>query len=346
MANRYWVEVLGLGSGNWVGDLHWSETSGGIGGASDPTSDDNVFFDANSFPSGTGTVTVNVTANCKDMDWTGAGNNPTLAGSATLYVYGNVTIPAGVMVWSHTGALYSSSTILSNWDVQVTISASHFYRYGLGGTTNLVSPFTTTGEFNPLRGTVVTNGNAISCSAFSDGGTTAAYTLTLGNTVVTCASFSLSGTGGITITANTATINCSGNFTGGNITTYNIINLTGATSAVSGDFTCAQLNLDSATTQTITFTAGQTITVTTSAALSGSAGHVHMIVSSSPETAYTIALPSACIKKIRYVDITDCVATGARVLLDSTCTDSGRNVGLVDSVGGVARANVATINGV
>ena len=46
MANRYWV----LGSGTWdtTTTTNWSTTSGGLGGASAPTSADDVIFDANS----------------------------------------------------------------------------------------------------------------------------------------------------------------------------------------------------------------------------------------------------------------------------------------------------------
>jgi len=44
MADRYWVG----GSGNWDDPLKWSTTSGGAGGASVPTSPDDVYFDANS----------------------------------------------------------------------------------------------------------------------------------------------------------------------------------------------------------------------------------------------------------------------------------------------------------
>jgi len=53
MANRYWVG----GSGDYTNTARWSTSSGGVGGASVPTANDDVFFDANS--SGTSfTVTI------------------------------------------------------------------------------------------------------------------------------------------------------------------------------------------------------------------------------------------------------------------------------------------------
>lgn len=64
MANRFWVG----GTGNWdaATTTHWSATSGGAGGASVPTSSDNVTFDSASNASGY-TVTLTATANCLDL---------------------------------------------------------------------------------------------------------------------------------------------------------------------------------------------------------------------------------------------------------------------------------------
>jgi len=45
MADRYWVGNSGL----WTDTAHWAATSGGTGGESVPTEDDDVFIDANSF---------------------------------------------------------------------------------------------------------------------------------------------------------------------------------------------------------------------------------------------------------------------------------------------------------
>ena len=73
MANRYWVG----GTGTWDNTIgtKWSDTSGGTGGASVPTKNDDVFFDANS---GSGTVTTSATGylpgtgpRTKNLDLTG-----------------------------------------------------------------------------------------------------------------------------------------------------------------------------------------------------------------------------------------------------------------------------------
>ena len=76
MANRYWV---GNG-GNWDDTSHWSTSSGGSGGASVPTQDDDVYFDANSFTTSGQTVHCRYAGNphyCKNVDWSGVTDNPT-----------------------------------------------------------------------------------------------------------------------------------------------------------------------------------------------------------------------------------------------------------------------------
>lgn len=62
MADRYYINATGAGfpprsGSSWNDTSHWSTSSGGAGGASVPTSSDNVFFDSNSF-AGPGGATV------------------------------------------------------------------------------------------------------------------------------------------------------------------------------------------------------------------------------------------------------------------------------------------------
>jgi hypothetical protein len=102
MADRYWVG----GTASWDGTAgtKWATTSGGAGGASVPTSADNVFFTA---ASGTVTVTVSATANCANLNFTGF--TGTLAGTSSILIYGSVVIVAGMTI-THTGTLYFSAT--------------------------------------------------------------------------------------------------------------------------------------------------------------------------------------------------------------------------------------------
>ena len=97
MANVYWH---GDG-GNWSDFTnHWFNATDGGGGShgAAPGTDDNAIFDLNSFDSASQTVTVDATASCLDMDWTGATNNPTLGGSSLLNIYGSLTFIAAMTV--------------------------------------------------------------------------------------------------------------------------------------------------------------------------------------------------------------------------------------------------------
>lgn len=98
MASRtlYWVG----GSGDWNDRSHWSETSGGSGGACIPFIADNVVFDHLSGLNA-GTVTTSGNAYCHDMMWT-----PTLTGNPIfnestindLRLYGSVVLNPNVTI--------------------------------------------------------------------------------------------------------------------------------------------------------------------------------------------------------------------------------------------------------
>lgn len=92
MANRYWIG----GTGSWNDIVHWSSTSGGTPGASEPISSDDVFFDSNSFHSLGQIVTVTPNAVCKDMIWNGSTNSPVLQVDNNFNVYGSIKFISGV----------------------------------------------------------------------------------------------------------------------------------------------------------------------------------------------------------------------------------------------------------
>ena len=101
MANRYYVN----GTGSINDTFHWSLTSGGAGGASIPTSTDNVFFD-NGSSAGSYVVTLNATFNCLDLDFT---NTKTCTFTSSVYsanIYGSLTLWTG-LTWSFTGTAYT-----------------------------------------------------------------------------------------------------------------------------------------------------------------------------------------------------------------------------------------------
>lgn len=102
MANRYWVG----GTATWDNTVgtKWAATSGGAGGASVPTSADDVFFDAAS----TGTCTIiSTNTGAKSINCTGF--TGTITGNGAITISGSVTLSAG-MTFSHTGVKTFNST--------------------------------------------------------------------------------------------------------------------------------------------------------------------------------------------------------------------------------------------
>lgn len=90
MANRFWVG----GSGTWdnTNTTNWATTSGGAGGASAPTTADNVFFDSNSGTAATITV-----------DSTAVSANTTINKSdIILSLFGNATLVTAAQVLTFT----------------------------------------------------------------------------------------------------------------------------------------------------------------------------------------------------------------------------------------------------
>lgn len=102
MADRYWVG----GTANWDGTAgtKWATTSGGAGGASVPTTADDVFFSALS--TGTCTITTGNTG-AKSINCTGF--TGTITGTVAISVAGSITLVAG-QTYTHTGTVTFSGT--------------------------------------------------------------------------------------------------------------------------------------------------------------------------------------------------------------------------------------------
>jgi hypothetical protein len=116
MPNRYWVG--GAGTWNATNTANWSATSGGAGGESAPTTDDDVFFDSNSNGASAFTVSIATGAAAKSIDCTGftrtlgGTGNSTVAGSVTL-VAGMGYTNSGTMTFTGTGTLTTAGKTFS-----------------------------------------------------------------------------------------------------------------------------------------------------------------------------------------------------------------------------------------
>lgn len=212
MADRFWRG----GAGTWdtTSTTNWSATSGGVGGASVPTTADNVFFDQ----AGAYTVTMTGALACLDITVSAGTVNFATGTSPTLNIRGSMSLLAGT-VWGSTGTITFSSTSTGRTVTTngVTISGSVIFN-GAGGGWTLGSALTLASgrSFSLIAGTFDTSsvGNyAISCGSFNSNAGSP-RTLNLNNSTIT---FGLGVSGnivnftntGITLNAGTSTFSTS-----------------------------------------------------------------------------------------------------------------------------------------
>ena len=245
MADRYWVG----GTAAWDGTAgtKWSTTSGGAGGASVPTSADDVFFDNLS----TGTCTISSgNTGAKSINCTGF--TGTLAGNAVITVSGSVTLAAGMtFTYNGTMTLNGTGTLTSAGKTFGPVNIS-----GSGITVTLGSDITLSSSITLSNGTFTTaNFNLVATQFISVAANT--RVLNLGSSTLTLSgtsAFNLVGSiTALTINAGTSTINATGSnaqiTTGGQLTpAFTLYNVnytnTGSNNAhiISGGFTIQNLS--------------------------------------------------------------------------------------------------------
>jgi len=145
MADRYWVG--GSAIWNTTASTKWSTTSGGAGGASVPTSVDDVFIDA---ASGAVTVTIAANSGAKSINCTGFTGAITSGTAATITVSGSITLVAG-MTFSYVG------TITVNATGTITCAGKSLNRLivnGAGITVACADALTVTGALTLTNGTI------------------------------------------------------------------------------------------------------------------------------------------------------------------------------------------------
>jgi hypothetical protein len=242
MADRYWVG----GSGTWdaTTTTNWATTSGGAGGASAPTFEDNVIFDADSNV-GTDPFTVTVSGSvstpavCNDFTAGSLDGAMTLTfpvASTRLDCYGSMTLPATNFSWTNIGAgsatvfraTSTGKTITTNG---VTLPNMSLIFDGVGGAWTLGSA---------LASSVATRSISVDNGTFNSGNyniTWGALTVNvvgtqvidLGSSTVTAGNsltpVNFTETAGLTFNAGTSTITSSAaspTFNGGGQTFYNV----------------------------------------------------------------------------------------------------------------------------
>lgn len=215
MANRYWVG----GTASWDGTAgtKWSTTSGGAGGASVPTTADDVFFDANS----TGTCTIStIDVSAKSINCTGFAG--TITGNKNITVAGSITLVTA-MAYTHTGTVTFTGTgtltTAGKTFGAVTIN-------GAGITLTLGDALNTdTRTLTVTSGTFDTANYSVSAGGFSSSNSNL-RTINLGSSTVTLASsLNLNTTTNLTFNAGTSQINLNSSsfsLSSGGVTFYNV----------------------------------------------------------------------------------------------------------------------------
>jgi hypothetical protein len=243
MADRFWVG----GSGNWdaTSTTNWSDTSGGAGGASAPTLDDDVYFNVNS-NTGTGAFTITVTgtsaspAVCRDFTASGLDGAMTLTmpNTSTLDIYSSFTLPATNFSVSATTtatitfrATTTGKTITTNG---VSLGSADIVFNGAGGEWTLGSAYTSARNITITAGSFVSANYNLTFNSFATTGTTT-KSASFGSSTITLSGttpINLVSVTGFTLTAGTSAIICSNanpTFAGGGLT-YNNVSFTSTAS--------------------------------------------------------------------------------------------------------------------
>lgn len=340
MAARYWVG----GSAAWNGTAgsKWATSSGGAGGAAEPTSSDDVFFDAAS-----GSVTVTASGfglSCRSLDCNGFTGTLTYSGFAFLGI-GTSTVPASNVMLRFSSSMThtpTSSTVFnfngSNATTQtITTNGNSLPRCQFQGSSasyRFEDDVTFTDQVSLSSSTLNANGKNVTFPASSDGTmTVSSGTLTTtGGTwtfpLTTTTTF-WSRTGGtVSMAGSTIALTASSlnqrTFAGGG-GTYGTLKYTVGSSGhllVTGSSTFDTIWIGA--NNTIKLTSGTTQTITTSLDLYGA-----YLISSSSGSAATLSKTSGIISTDA-VGITDSTATGgATFYAGATSSDNGGNTGWI-----------------
>ena len=320
----YWV---GNG-GNWTDFAnHWATTSGGGAFHTDyPSRFDNVFFDANSFTVADETVTIDLDADCNNMDWTGVTNSPILsqAFGLRLNIYGSAT--------------FTNEVDKRVYSVDLEGSGTHTVTYGDNGDFTILAIFGS-GDFTfqdsvfvglDLQlwdGTLNLNGNPLNTNrdiSLIDG------TLNAGTSNIYCDDFDFSNSSSTpTFNEGTSSVYVSekidiASTTNRSFSFYNLI-LDG-TVEVEGAHTIENLTIEEGSS--VSFEESTTTTVTSDLFLNGTKASPISIGSTLAGTQATLSKASGTVNAT-YLILQDIAATGGATYNATETIDNGNNTGWI-----------------
>jgi hypothetical protein len=307
-------------TGNWADAGTWSDTDGGVAGTTFPVAGDSVYITAN----GNGlTLTIAADAFCDKLICSGANTATIAQGVNGLHIYGDLTL-LSTMTYTGTGDLWlrGSPTNLTTNGLTIPTRIVAF----IGTTLNFMDDCTNSNSWSIrwLKNELNTNNHNLNFSGGIVTGDATAKTLTLGSSNVTCLDFDIeSGASEVTITANTATINSTGGHFHGGGKTFNNVNLTGATSTISGSNTFAKLSFKPAAGQTITFTD----TTTQTADSFERTGTGQIVFQGSAAGGWALTDTDGGTNTFNNLTVSRCTASGATFNATGASLNSGNNNG-------------------
>jgi len=265
----YWDDNATHQWGDTGVDSGWYTATNGGGSQHDPpTATNNVYFDA-----GSPNCTVDAAAYAKTLTTTGFNGTIAIGAYYIILYNGTSTLSATTTITSNAG---ECGIFIGNTGGTVTLNANgatltscNIVEVGVDSLFVLSSDATIRNFYH--YGSLDLGGNTFTCGTVIPGNS-----FFIGSGVLNCSSFSIAA--GRTVTA-TATINCSGNFSGGGVdySSLTAVNLTG-TGLLSGVNTFSNLGVGAS--GVITGTEAQTVTndltVTAGATMTGFTGPITM----------------------------------------------------------------------
>lgn len=340
MADRYWRG----GSGTWnnANTTNWSATSGGAGGASIPTSTDNVFFDANS----TGTCTIAGTVPCANLNFTGFTGTLAQTGTTVIQVYGNLTLVSG-MTYSPGGSAYIEfMATTTGKTVELGGKSTNLRFNGIGGSWILQSNSNIGILWDLRAGELDTNGFTLtllsSGARFETANSTDTKVLTLGASTVSMgtqiSTLDLTGTNltvngtGASITAAPTSVTQTLRLGGNSFLSFACTTITTGTITITGNNTFGTLNMSAATNvSTGAYALGGDQTVTGTFTLSGGSADTNRILLTSDVPGTQRTVTAATVSAAR-CNIQDTVGAGAGswnlTAITGLSGDCGNNSGI------------------
>lgn len=266
--DRYWVG----GAATWDGTAgtKWASSSGGVGGASVPTSATNVFFDANS---GATTCTLSASSVCANLNCTGYTGTISHPAATTLTIHGSLTLVAGMTYTlgnTATSAITFASTSTGRTINTGVKNVGNIVFNGVGGGWTLSAAITQAAgaSFTVTNGNFNSGNQTMSVGTFSSANSNT-RTITLGSSTVNVAtSWDTGTTTNLTFSAGTSQIVvavANTVFSGGGLTFATVTHLgMTATRTINGANTYGTLSVSSGASVSgdLSLSANQTVSGT------------------------------------------------------------------------------------